>query len=194
MQKLPPAVLHACATNIAKVGTQYGRTTQQIIRSVNPTGERAEETLRVLNYLVIGKRTLGFSLTDVEVAYLAATGFTGNMNSGGFESYIESPEADLWPQLRHLLSISADRHLPQFDKAMGVTGVNFSTDRKIRTAQLQAGGESVLAELELLDANYYEQVYPSEAEIENFIDREDVAVITDEQLEMAAEIARLNSP
>jgi hypothetical protein len=37
------------------------------------------------------------------------------------------------------------------------------------------------------------KAYPSEAEIENFLGREDVVVITDEQLEMADEVARLNS-
>jgi hypothetical protein len=173
---------------------QYGRGTQQIIRSVNRTGERPEETLRIFNFLVIGKKTLGFKLTDVEVAYLAATGFTGSMNSAGFDCYIESPEADLWPEFRNLLCVAAAHHLPQFDRAMGITGVNFSTDRQIRKSQLEAGGESIQAELEELDSNYYEESYPNEAEIENFLGREDVVVITDEQLEMADEIARLNSP
>ncbi len=95
---LVPLILQKWAPNMVVAHSR------SFVRSY-PTGERPEETLRVINYLVIGKKTLGFNLTDVEVAYLAATGFTGNMNSGGFESYVESPEADLWPQLRHLLSV-----------------------------------------------------------------------------------------
>lgn len=160
MKNFPPAVLLACATNIGKIASKHGCSTREIVRSVNPTGESPSESCSKFNFIAIGKQTLGLSLTDVERAFLAATGFTHNMNNAGFECYLESPEADWWPQLRHVFATVAPKHLQVFDQVIGITGVNFSTDRQVRLTQLRDAGESVLVELQRLEADYNQQMYP----------------------------------
>ncbi|MBL8820108.1 MAG: hypothetical protein JNL58_29055 [Planctomyces sp.] len=116
MKNFPPDVLLACATNIGKIASTHGCSTREIVRSVNPTGENPADSCSKFNFIAIGKQTLGLSLTDVEMAYLAATGFTQNMNNAGFECYLESWAADLWPQLRHVFATVAPKHLQVFDK------------------------------------------------------------------------------
>ncbi len=188
MKNFPPAVLRACAANISKIASNHGRSTRQIVRSVNQNGDNPDESCNQFNFIAIGKQTLDLSLTDVEKAFLAAFGFIYSMNDAGFECYLESPEADWWPMLRHVLAVAAPYNLQVFDKVIGITGCNFSTDRQVRMTQLRDGGESVLLELEKLEVEYDRKPYPTALDIERFMTSQDVIVISDEELQLATEI------
>jgi uncharacterized protein YukE len=182
MQKFPQAVLDACSANIRQVAKEYGRTTRQIVGSINPTGDSPDKSCNIFNFVAIGKRTLGLGLTSAEVAFLAANGFIGNVNSSGLEAYIESPEADNWPDLRRLLVIAAPQHVDHFDRLIGTLGTPFSTDRQVRMDQWQQNMETAEAALEELTSQFNEQEYPTIAHIEKFMSNDDVIVITDDDL------------
>jgi hypothetical protein len=182
MQNLPKAVLEACQANLRKVAIEHGCSTRQIIGSTNPTGDSPEKSCNIFNVVAIGKKTLGLALTPVEVAFLAANGFIGQVNSNGLEGYIDSPEADSWPNLRKLLEGAAPQHLDHFDRLIGILGSPFSTDRQVRMEQLQENMETAGQGLEELDSEFQDLEYPTIAEIEKFMSHEDVLVITDEDL------------
>jgi hypothetical protein len=182
MQNFPKAVLDACSANIRKVAKEHGRSTQQIVRSTNPTGDRPDKSCNIFNFVAIGKKTLGLKLTPEEVAFLAADGFISQYNTNGLGGYIESSEADCWPALRSLLAIATPQHVEHFDRLIGILGSPFSTDREVRMDQWDEYGETAEAALEELGAQYHEREYPTLAEIEKFMSHEDVVVISEEDL------------
>ncbi|MBL8818744.1 MAG: hypothetical protein JNL58_22135, partial [Planctomyces sp.] len=91
------------------------------------------------------------------------------------------------------IQLAATKSREEPDKVIGITGVNFSTDRQVRLAQLKDAGESVLAELQELEADYNQQMYPEDADIERFMISEDVVVISAEDLQMVNEIVAKNA-
>ncbi len=141
-----------------------------------------------------GQKNARLTLTTVESAFLAANAFVSCVNSDGLEGYIESPEADHWPELRKVIEFSTPACLGHFDRLISITGEKLSPDRQQRVAQWQAIADSSASEIQELESQYYQQVYPTPADITNYLDNEDVVLITNEQLEAASDIASSNSP